>query len=83
MLDCQLQAVRAGASALIVVNSKPGELRGSLSEPGIPLPVVGVAPEARIEGQVTVETDTTSTTQVTVRFTTAPAAGDYQIVVLG
>jgi len=33
--------------------------------------------------QVECDVEHTSTTQVTVRFTTAPAAGDYQIVVLG
>ncbi len=77
-------AVRAGAGALIVVNSKPGELRGSLSEPGIPLPVVGVAPEARIEGQVTVETNTTSSTKVTRNVIAQTTQGDPDdVLVLG
>ncbi|GAB1823663.1 M20/M25/M40 family metallo-hydrolase [Herbidospora sp. RD11066] len=77
-------AGRAGAGALIVVNSKPGELRGSLSEPGTTLPVVGVAPEAKIEGQVTVETTTTSSTKVTRNVIAQTVQGDPDdVLVLG
>ncbi|WP_169807707.1 M20/M25/M40 family metallo-hydrolase [Herbidospora mongoliensis] len=77
-------AGRAGAGALIVVNSKPGELRGSLGAPGAKLPVVGVAPEAEIEGQVTVETNTTSSTKVTRNVIAQTAQGDPDdVLVLG
>lgn len=77
-------AVWAGAGALIVVNSKPGELKGSLSEPGVTLPVVGVAPEARFEGTVTVETSTTSSTKSTRNVIAQTAQGDPDdVLVLG
>ncbi len=78
------QAVKAGAGALIVVNDKPGELRGSLGEPGLPLPVVGVAPDVEIESPVTVETNTTSTTKVSRNVIAQTVQGDPDdVLILG
>ncbi|NAS23969.1 M20/M25/M40 family metallo-hydrolase [Herbidospora sp. NEAU-GS84] len=78
------RAARAGAGALIVVNSRPGELKGSLGEPGTPLPVVGVAQDAAIEGPVTVETNTTSTMKVTRNVIAQTGQGDPDdVLILG
>ncbi|WP_062356373.1 M28 family peptidase [Herbidospora yilanensis] len=78
------QAAKAGAGALIVVNSRPGELKGSLGEPGTPLPVVGVAQDVTIEGPVTVETNTTSTMKVSRNVIAQTGQGDPDdVLILG